>query len=426
MLMPAAYRPGEPANNTARRRRGLAIGLGRGAGVRLGCPSLERSLECPCPLSRPLARPPAGCWSPALRDSWAGPWPRPWRVRGTMCVRGARVAPAGGAGTWTGYGEVGPDTRWDDALAGIDVVVHLAGLAHLPDEMAAARPILSPASTPRGPRGSQLPPCAAGVRRLVLMSSALVHGQASPGRPFTEGDAPAPATPYARSKLDSETRLVAAARGSALEWVILRPPMVYGPGARGNFRRLVQLVRAGVPLPLGAATAPKSFIGIDNLADAVVRAVEHPRAANQVFLVADAETTSTVGLVRLIAAGLGPARVDAVCAGCAAADRARARSGARAMSSACSIRSSWTPAASARCSTGRRRCRWRRACAARRERVARLTRRPDRWARDSRWPAGWSRSPCRRRPSARRTWPPSCRPCARPRRGWRCSSRSRW
>ncbi len=108
---------------------------------------------------------------------------------------------------------------------------------------------------------------------------------------------------------NSETRLEEAARGSALDWVILRPPMVYGPGARGNFRRLVQLVRAGVPLPLplplGAATAPKSFIGIDNLADAVVRVVEHPRAANQVFLVADAETTSTVGLVHLIAAALG-------------------------------------------------------------------------------------------------------------------------
>src|SRR5207342_3209779 len=109
-----------------------------------------------------------------------------------------------------------------------------------------------------------------GVRRFVLMSSALVLGQASPGRSFNESDAPAPATPYAHSKLDSETRLMEAARGSQLEWVILRPPMVYGPGVRGNFRRLVQLVRAGVPLPLGAATAPKSFIGIDNLADAVV------------------------------------------------------------------------------------------------------------------------------------------------------------
>jgi nucleoside-diphosphate-sugar epimerase len=144
-----------------------------------------------------------------------------------------------------------------------------------------------------------------GVRRFVLMSSALVHGRSSPGRPFTEDDMPAPQTPYARSKLDAEARLTQAARASALEWVILRPPMVYGPGARGNFRRLVRLVRAGVPLPLGAATAAKSFIGIDNLADAVVRAVEHPRAANETFLIADAETTSTVGLVRLIAAALG-------------------------------------------------------------------------------------------------------------------------
>jgi nucleoside-diphosphate-sugar epimerase len=218
-------------------------------------------------------------------------------------LRGARIAPAGGA--WIGYGEVGRDTRWDDALAGIDVVVHLAGLAHLPDEMAAAAADTFARVNAEGTARLAAAAVRSGVRRFVLMSSALVHGQASPGRPFTESDAPAPATPYARSKLDSETRLEAAARGSALEWVILRPPMVYGPGARGNFRRLVQLVRAGVPLPLGAATAPKSFIGIDNLADAVVRCIEHQHAANQVFVVADAEITSTVGLVHLIAAALG-------------------------------------------------------------------------------------------------------------------------
>jgi nucleoside-diphosphate-sugar epimerase len=218
--------------------------------------------------------------------------------------RGARVLPAGGAEAWTGYGEVGPDTCWEDALAGVDVVVHLAGLAHLPDETAAAAADTFARVNVEGTARLAAAAVGSGVRRLVLMSSALVHGQASPGRPFLEDDAPAPETPYARSKLDSETRLMEAARGSALEWVVLRPPMVYGPGARGNFRRLVQLVRASVPLPLGAATAPKSFIGIDNLADAVVRAVEHPRAANQVFLVADAETTSTVGLVRHIAAAL--------------------------------------------------------------------------------------------------------------------------
>jgi nucleoside-diphosphate-sugar epimerase len=218
--------------------------------------------------------------------------------------RGARVLPAGLGEAWTGYGEVGPDTPWDGALDGIDVVVHLAGLAHLPDETAAAAADTFARVNVEGTARLVAAAVGSGVRRLVLMSSALVHGQASPGRPFLEDDAPAPETPYARSKLDSETRLMEAARGSALEWVVLRPPMVYGPGARGNFRRLVQLVRASVPLPLGAATAPKSFIGIDNLADAVVRAVEHPRAANQVFLVADAETTSTVGLVRHIAAAL--------------------------------------------------------------------------------------------------------------------------
>jgi nucleoside-diphosphate-sugar epimerase len=219
--------------------------------------------------------------------------------------RGARVLPAGGAEAWTAYGEVGPDTCWEDALAGVDVVVHLAGLAHLPDETAAAAAGTFARVNAEGTARLVAAAVGAGVRRFVLMSSALVHGQASPGRPFLEDDAPAPETSYARSKLDSELRLIEGARGSALEWVVLRPPMVYGPGARGNFRRLVQLVRAGVPLPLGAATAPQSFIGIDNLADAVVCAVEHPRAANQVFLVADAEATSTVGLVHLIAAGLG-------------------------------------------------------------------------------------------------------------------------
>jgi nucleoside-diphosphate-sugar epimerase len=220
--------------------------------------------------------------------------------------RGARALPAGAEGAWTGYGDVGPDTRWDEPLQGVDTVVHLAGLAHLPDEMAAASAERFRVVNALGTERLAAAAAGCGVRRLVLMSSALVHGQSSrPGRPFTEDDQPAPATPYARSKLESEQRLAAAARGSAMQWIALRPPMVYGPGAGGNFRRLVGLVRAGVPLPLAAARAPRSFVGLDNLAGAVVRAVEHARAANQVFLVADAETTSTVGLVRLIGEALG-------------------------------------------------------------------------------------------------------------------------
>ena len=308
-------------------------------------------------------------------------------------------------------------------------VVHLAGLAHLPDATAAAAAETFARVNAEGTaRLASAAAVGAGVRRFVLMSSALVHGQASPGRPFTEDDAPAPASPYARSKLDSERRLHGGRDGVSAAMGDPAPADGLRRRARGaTSAGWSQLVRAGVPLPLGAATAPRSFIGIDNLADAVVRAVEHPRAANQVFLVADAETTSTVDLVHLhrrrrsVGAFWTPHVPAALLR-----DRARAWLGARATVSACSIRSSSTPAASARCSTGRRRCRWTRACAAPcRASSAELTRRPDRWARGSRWPAGWSRSPCRRRPSARRTSPPSCRPCARRRCGWRCSSRSR-
>jgi nucleoside-diphosphate-sugar epimerase len=226
---------------------------------------------------------------------------------GHHVLRGARTVPAAApAGErWIGHGDVGPATRWEEALAGVDAIVHLAGLAHLPDAMAATA--ADAFSRVNAGGTARLASAAAGarVRRLVLVSSALVHGESSPGRSFTEDDAPAPASPYARSKLVSERRLLAAARGSALQWVILRPPLVYGARAQGNFRRLVGLVRTGLPLPLGAATAPKTFIGVDNLADAVVRCLEHANATNQVFLVGDAETTSTTDLIHRLAGAMG-------------------------------------------------------------------------------------------------------------------------
>jgi UDP-N-acetyl-alpha-D-quinovosamine dehydrogenase len=226
---------------------------------------------------------------------------------GHEVLRGARVTPAAvpAGETWIATGDVGPVTRWDETLGGVDAVVHLAGLAHLPDDMAATAADAFARVNAEGTARLVSAAVGARVRRLILVSSALVHGEASPGRPFTEDDEPAPASPYARSKLDSERRLVAAARGSALQWVILRPPMVYGAGAQGNFRRLVQFVRTRAPLPLGAATAPKTFIGIDNMADAVVRCVTHPQAAGRVFLLGDAETTSTADLIHRIASALG-------------------------------------------------------------------------------------------------------------------------
>ena len=231
---------------------------------------------------------------------------------------------------WVGYGDIGPATRWDEALAGVDVIVHLAGLAHLPDAMSSAAADTFARVNAEGTGRLASAAVGAGVRRLVLVSSALVHGEASPGRPFTEDDEPAPASAYARSKLDAERRLMAAARGSPLQWVVLRPPMVYGAGAKGNFRRLVQLVRTRAPLPLGAATAPRTFIGIDNLADAVVRSVEHPRAANQVFLLGDAAGDVHGRSHSPHRRRAGPPRVDAegvagAAAQCVPGGRARAR-----------------------------------------------------------------------------------------------------
>jgi len=226
---------------------------------------------------------------------------------GCEVVRGARSAPArSDSGTvWVGYGEIGPDTRWEGLLDGVGTIVHLAGLAHLPDEMAAGAAATFHRVNVEGTARLAEAAVRARVRRFILVSSALVHGPTSPGRPFTEADAPRPATPYARSKLDSELRLVEIARGTGMDWVILRPPLVYGPGARGNFGRLIRLVRAGVPLPLGNATAPRNFVGIDNLADAVARCVTYAAAISETFLVADAESTSSAGLIHLIAAALG-------------------------------------------------------------------------------------------------------------------------
>jgi nucleoside-diphosphate-sugar epimerase len=226
---------------------------------------------------------------------------------GHTVLRGARnrpaAAPAGQA--WIGHGDIGPQTRWDAPLVGVETVVHLAGAAHLPETTMAASVDAFSRVNADGTARLASAAVGAGIRRLILMSSALVHGAASPlGRPFSEEDEPAPTNPYARSKLDAERRLMAAARGSGLQWVILRPPMVYGAQARGNFQRLVRLLRTGMPLPLGAATAPRTFIGIDNLAHAVVRCVEHQSAVNQVFLVGDREATSTADFVHRIAAAL--------------------------------------------------------------------------------------------------------------------------
>jgi nucleoside-diphosphate-sugar epimerase len=185
------------------------------------------------------------------------------------------------------------------AFAGADAVVHLAARAHRAGTDAdfdcnvrVTRAVAEAARTAR-------------IRRLVLLSSIGVNGNVTHGKPFDENDAPAPVEAYARSKLRCEEELRAILEGSATEWTIARPPLVYGPHAPGNFGRLVRAVARGLPLPLRSVRNERSLIGVGNLADALLACASHPEAANQLFLLADDGTVSTPEIIRSIARGLG-------------------------------------------------------------------------------------------------------------------------
>ena len=189
-------------------------------------------------------------------------------------------------------------------LEAVSTVIHLAGRAHVMRETAsdaeAAYRVANVDATERLARAA----IAAGVRRFVFASSVKVNGERTkPGRPFRPDDPSSPQDAYARSKLAAEVALHDIARGTPMESVVLRLPLVHGPGARGNFRRLVDAVRARRMLPLGAIDNRRSLLGLANLVDALDAAVDAP-ALHGVHFVADAESVSTPGLVRAIARAL--------------------------------------------------------------------------------------------------------------------------
>ena len=189
-------------------------------------------------------------------------------------------------------------------LEGVSTVIHLAGRAHVMRETEAdaeaAYRLANANATERLARAA----VAAGVRRFVFASSVKVNGERTePRRPFRPDDATAPQDAYARSKLAAEGALQRVARGTPMETIVLRLPLVHGPGARGNFRRLVDAVRARRILPLGAIDNRRSLIGLSNLLDALDAAIDAP-ALHGVHFVADAHSVSTPDLVRAIARAL--------------------------------------------------------------------------------------------------------------------------
>lgn len=201
-------------------------------------------------------------------------------------------------------GELDAFTDWRAALEGVDAVVHLAARAHEVREGAAEALEAHRRVNIDGTARLVQAAAAAGVSRFVLLSTVKVHGDAGA---FRETDTPQPRGAYAASKLEAERAVRAAAALGAMQAVIVRPPLVHGPGARANLGALVRAVARGVPLPLGGVDNRRSLVGASNLADALAVALTHARAAegDGTFLVSDGEDVSTPELVRRIAAALG-------------------------------------------------------------------------------------------------------------------------
>jgi nucleoside-diphosphate-sugar epimerase len=207
-------------------------------------------------------------------------------------------------------GDLKPSTDWSIALEGVAVVVHSAARVHVmqnseADPLAAFRAV-NVAVTLNLARQA----AAAGVKRFVFISSVKVNGERTPLlRAFTEADAPNPQDAYGQSKHEAEQGLRQIALNTGMEVVIIRPPLVYGPGVKANFAALMRAVQRGWPLPLGAVHNQRSLVALGNLLDLIVTCITHPQAANQTFLVSDGQDLSTTELVRGMAHAAGvPAR----------------------------------------------------------------------------------------------------------------------
>lgn len=207
-------------------------------------------------------------------------------------------------------GNMDERTDWRGALEGSKVVIHLAARVHVMADTAE-----NPLDEFRrinvlGTLNLARQAAAAGVRRFVFISSIGVNGAGTFQRPFTAQDVAAPHSLYAVSKYEAELGLQALAAETGMGVVIIRPPLVYGSNAPGNFGSLVRWLKRGLTLPLGAIHNQRSLVALDNLVDLIVTCIDHPAAANQTFLVSDGEDVSTTELLRRMGRAMGkPARL---------------------------------------------------------------------------------------------------------------------
>jgi nucleoside-diphosphate-sugar epimerase len=216
-------------------------------------------------------------------------------------VRGATrttVAPFTGV-TWRAIGDIGPETDWAPYLDGVDIVVHLASSAHRPIGAAAATEPGAAAKLARAAR-------AARVERLVHISSIRAMGETTrPGSRFRPADPPMPTDPYGCAKLRIERAVATVAEAEGLDLVIVRPPLVYGPGVKGNFRALLALAASRLPLPFAGLHHRRSLIFLDNLVDLLSVVAIHPAASGRLLLARDTADFSLPELIEALGSGLG-------------------------------------------------------------------------------------------------------------------------
>ncbi|MDP2880785.1 MAG: SDR family oxidoreductase [Azonexus sp.] len=212
-------------------------------------------------------------------------------------------------------GTLSSEQDWVGALKGVSVVIHCAARVHVmndesADPLAEFRRVNVDGTLRLARQAAE-----AGVRRFVFLSSIKVNGEHTlPGQPFMPDQLPAPVDPYGVSKYEAEKGLRELSHQTGMEVVIIRPPLVYGPGVKANFLAMMRWLSRGIPLPLGGVTEnQRSLVFLDNLVDLIITCIDHPAAGNQTFLVSDDEDLSTAALLRRMAAALGrPARLISV------------------------------------------------------------------------------------------------------------------
>jgi len=197
-------------------------------------------------------------------------------------------------------------TDWSRALKTVEIVIHAAARAHIMndtelDPLAEFRRVNTDATLNLASQAAT-----AGVKRFVFLSSIKVNGEFTRDKQqFTAEDNSIPDDPYALSKYEAEQGLLEIAKATNMEVVIIRPALVYGPGVKANFASMMKWVNKGVPLPFGAVHNQRSLVALDNLVNFIIHCIEHPKAANEIFLISDNEDVSTTELLQKVATALG-------------------------------------------------------------------------------------------------------------------------